>query len=325
MINTNFGICLNRLSNGVVIVPTARADLHMDRLAYELQHADMVRGLVGKGALRPLMQPRLLALITCPTAISAAKLSAVLNQFWKGHGRVVEGDVVISEQDAVRTVDLCSVAWGLKPRVPAGDATAHKRTHRHDVIAFDDVPDPSMSPAEYWHRLAQGDRVEQFSTVVAPINLTTLLGGLAMIPERQEIHEQAAKTYKTLYDRVVLMGNPRAIDYGSAVQVDNSRSLSPFLGGLDGTSDRYKQAVRALGQLRSSVVDPIILHENSVAAVARRRFGTSGGQARKRIKTELLEGLDILGVHFQLAGSSAAQSKVTGWYETRLPLDIPAA
>jgi hypothetical protein len=323
MTDSNYGVCLNRVRDGVAIMPTKRADLHMDRLAYQLDHAAAVKAMISAGAVRPITPPTLLALVGCPSVRAAALVASVLNQFWKNHGRVLLDQVVISEQDAALTIDVCSRTWGLQPLAHAPVRAVKPGPHRHDVIAWEEVPDPSMSPAEYWHRLAQGEEIEQFSTILAPINLTTLMGGLALLPKRQEIHEMAAETYRTLYERVMLMGNPRAIDYGSAVQVDNSRSLAPFLGGAEDASDRYKYAVRVLGQMRASVVDPIVLHDESVASVARRRHGNAGGQARKRVTAELHQGLDILGVHFGLSGKSGARAKVTGWYDTRLPLELP--
>lgn len=322
---STYGVCLNRQACGVIIVPTVRSDLHWDRYRHQCEHNASIENLVDRqGEFRPVTPPTLFALFDLESAVAAATVAATLNQFWKGHGREKADRVILSQADAEFTVEHVATCWGLTPRT-LGEATSRDVAEwgPHDVVDFDDVPDPSMSPAEYWHRLAQGEDIEQFTTIVAPVNLTTLIGGLARIPRRKEVQEKAAKEYRSLYDRAILMGNPKAIDYGSAVQVDNSRNAFFATGALDDASERYKRAVRALGMLRSAVVDPIVLQDQTVSAVARRRYGNAGGQARKKVEKELKEGLDILAVHFELIGTSTRSAKVTGWYEERLPLELP--
>jgi hypothetical protein len=321
-----FGVCFRLVDGGYAIAPTTRLDLHMDRMQAQADHRAVVTAAIARGALRPQAVPDPRAIIITATARAAGIVSNVLNQFWRSHGRVTKaGVVVVGPADIALSLSICRREWKLETilaeDVAPATASAVGEDHKPYVLGFEPVPDPSMTDAEYWHQLAASDDGIEISTVTAAVNMSTLIGGLARFPRRKETHEEAARKYRASYERATGMG-PRATNYGNAVQVDFARAPLSMLMP-DGDGHAYKMASRALGILRSAVVDPIVLYDMPVSEVARKRYHSDGGQARKKVGIELKAGLDILAAHFGLLGSPSGSAKVTGWLESRPPLDLP--
>lgn len=156
------------------------------------------------------------------------------------------------------------------------------------------VPDPSMSDAEYFHqrRTKSGPHVGK---VGVAINMLELIGGLARIKGRSEHQEAAAARFRLLHERSQI-GGARAMDYAKQ-RVDTSgpqQDISAEVG--DDARRQYRDAVRCLGMVRSSLVERVVVHDQSISAVSGK-----GARARQRATLELLDALDELAVHFKLA------------------------
>jgi hypothetical protein len=156
-----------------------------------------------------------------------------------------------------------------------------------------------MSDAEYFEqrRTKSGPNVGK---VMVAVNLNEMIGGLARIDSRTEIHVEAAMRYRNLFDRAQI-GGAKALDY-AAVKVDTSgpSELAVFEVGADARSS-YSAAMRHLGMLRSSLVERIVCHDQSLGAVAGR-----SGAARARVRNDLFTALDDLAVYFKLTRRKAA-------------------
>lgn len=327
----HFGVCFRQVEGGYAIGPTTRLDLHLDRMQAQADHRAVVGAAIARGALRPQVVPDPVAIISTDTARAAGVVANVLNQFWRGQGRVTKaGDIVVNRADVDLSLSICHREWKLGTTmaedVAPSDVTPPSRDgavtpHKPYVVSFEPVPDPSMTDAEYWHQLAASDDGIEISTVTAAVNMSTLIGGLARMPRRKETHEEAARKYRGSYERAIGMGL-RAMDYGNAVQVDFARApLSMLMPNGDGHA--YKMAAQALGILRSAVVDPIVLYDMPISEVARKRYRSDGGQARKKVGDELKSGLDILAAHFGLLGNPTTHGHQASWLDgARLPLIV---
>lgn len=160
------------------------------------------------------------------------------------------------------------------------------------------IPDPSMTDAEYWHQrqIKSGPNVGK--TVVA-MSMTEYIGGLARLKGASEMQIMAAAKYRMAFERAQI-GGARAVDY-AAVKVDTSGPNSdPLPARQVEALDRYKQAVRHIGMLRSALVERVICHDQSLT------HRGMGARARERAKTELFSALDDLAVHFSLTNKRAA-------------------
>lgn len=166
------------------------------------------------------------------------------------------------------------------------------------VISHRLVQDPSMSDAEYWHQ-RQTKSGPLVGKVSVAMNMVEYVGGLARLEGASEMQIMAAAKYRMAYDRAQI-GGARAVDY-SAVKVDTSGpSGDPLAGRMADALEAYKQAVRCLGMLRSSTVERVICHDQSLT------HRGMGSRARARAKQELFEALDDLAAHFKLTTKRAA-------------------
>lgn len=160
------------------------------------------------------------------------------------------------------------------------------------------IPDPSMSPAEYFHQrlVRSGPNVGK---VVTMYNMREYVGGLANLKDASEMQIMAAAKYRNIYDRAQI-GGARAMDY-AAVKVDTS---GPSGDGMrDATIDavdEYQAATQFLGMVKSSVIERVIVHDQSLT------FRGMAARARERAKVELFAALDDLAVHFKLITKRAA-------------------
>lgn len=160
------------------------------------------------------------------------------------------------------------------------------------------VPDPAMSPAEYFHQrqVKSGPNVGK---VYVQMNMVELVGGLCRLKGASEMQIMAAAKYRNAFDRAQI-GGARAVDY-AAVKVDTSGpGADPLTGRQVDALDAYKQAVRCLGMVRSAFVERVICHDQSLT------HRGMGARARAAAKDELFMCLDDLAVHFKLAMKRAA-------------------
>lgn len=158
------------------------------------------------------------------------------------------------------------------------------------------VPDPSMSDAEFHHQrqVKPGPNVGK---VEAQVNLVELIGGLARIPDREPVQEEAAARYRKLWDRAQI-GGARAIDYAQA-RVDTSGPSEAAVWEIGEDARREFAAVqRTLGMVRCNLLDRVIVHDESLRSIAGK-----GGRAVGAKREELMAALDELAVHFRLGPS----------------------
>jgi hypothetical protein len=168
---------------------------------------------------------------------------------------------------------------------PAGEIRAR-------IIVSRMVLDPAISDAEYYHlrRTRSGPDVGK---VKATVNLVELIGGLARIKGRSALQEEAAARYRRLWDQAQI-GSTRATDY-TRVRVDISGSGADVLEFGEWARAEYGEAVRYLGMGRSSLIERVVVHDQSLRQVA-----GAGGKAAGNVRQQLLEVLDDLAVHFNL-------------------------
>ncbi|UJW87903.1 DUF6456 domain-containing protein [Devosia sp. SL43] len=179
------------------------------------------------------------------------------------------------------------------PATPDNSVAADVRVVQHDL-----VQDPYMTDAEYFHQrsIKSGPAVGKVSV---SRNMVEYVGGLARLGGASEMHLMAAAKYRTAYERAQI-GGARAVDY-AAVKVDTSGPREDVLAGRTVDAlEAYKDAVRCLGMMRSSVVERVICHDQSLTTRG------MGSRARDRAKRELFAALDDLAVHFKLAMKRAA-------------------
>ena len=165
-------------------------------------------------------------------------------------------------------------------------------------VEFRMVPDPSMSDAEYFHQrqVKSGPNVGK---VAVAMNMLEYVGGLARLKGASEMQIMAAAKYRLAYERAQI-GGARAMDY-AAVKVDTSGpSRDPLAGRAADALEAYKQAVRCLGIVRSSLVERVICHDQSLT------HRGMGARTRARAKDDLFAALDELAEHFKLMTKQAA-------------------
>lgn len=161
------------------------------------------------------------------------------------------------------------------------------------------IPDPSMTDAEYFEqrRTKSGPNVGK---VHAAVNLGELIGGLARIDRRTDVHEEAAIRYRNLFDRAQI-GGARAIDYAAAkVDTSGPSELAVFEVGA-AAREAYSAVTLHLGMIRSGLIERIVCHDMSISSMAGRRH-----RARVRLTNDLLSSLDELAVYFKLVSRKAA-------------------
>jgi hypothetical protein len=154
------------------------------------------------------------------------------------------------------------------------------------------VQDPSMTDAEYFHQrqIKSGPHVGK---VTVAMSMVEYVGGLARLSGASEVQIMAAARYRMVFERAQI-GGARAVDY-AAVKVDTSGPRDDVLfGTVADALDNYKGAVRHLGMMRSSLVERIVCHDQSLTNRG------MGARARARAKDELFEALDDVAVYFKL-------------------------
>lgn len=160
------------------------------------------------------------------------------------------------------------------------------------------LPDPYLTDAEYFarRRTQLGPNVGK---ALVRVNMIELIGGLARIVHT-DTQEAAAARFRLVHERAQI-GGARAIDYAMA-KVDTSGPREEMVE-LVGAAARaeYSAAVRYLGMIKSSLVERVVVHDQSISSIAGR-----GMRDRRRVTADLLAALDDLAVHFRLAAKKAA-------------------
>lgn len=129
-----------------------------------------------------------------------------------------------------------------------------------------------------------------------PVNLVTLIGGLARMSGVSREQQVAAARYRALFERAQI-GGARATDY-AAVRVDVSGSGRDIVE--DGAAARrdYLDAVQTLGLWQSSLLEKVVCHNMSVREVARVIGEGVGGAARARTQRRVVQVVEVLVDHF---------------------------
>lgn len=174
------------------------------------------------------------------------------------------------------------------------------------------VADPSMTDAEFYHR--QKREIENAGRVyrkpnlsVGKIdvheNLSTRIGGLALIKRRLDHHERAAEEFKNRYERAYGSANP-AVD-ASRVQVDSS--IIAHDSGMGARIDNNRDladAIKAMGKSVTDIVVGVIVLGAPILSVSPHDHWRS----QKSTTEELLMALDCLAVRW---GYLPAQAKAS--------------
>jgi hypothetical protein len=168
----------------------------------------------------------------------------------------------------------------------------------HRSVEHRFVQDPAISDAEYFHQ-RQTKSGPYVGKVSVAANMIEYIGGLARLKGASEMQIMAAAKYRNAYDRAQI-GGARAVDY-TAVKVDTSGPREDMLQGhhVDAL-EAYKEAVRCLGMLRSSLIERVIVHDQPLT------HRGMGARARAGAKDDLFSALDDLAVHFKLVTKRAA-------------------
>lgn len=166
------------------------------------------------------------------------------------------------------------------------------------VIEHRMIQDPAISDAEYWHQ-RQTKSGPYVGKTTAAMNMIEYIGGLARLKGASEMQIMAAAKYRMAFERAQI-GGARAVDY-AAVKVDTSGpSGDPLAGRTVDALEQYKRAVRFLGMVRSSLVERVICHDQSLTN------RSMGATAKAKAKKDLFDALDDLAVHFRLSMKRAA-------------------
>lgn len=160
------------------------------------------------------------------------------------------------------------------------------------------IQDPSMSDSEYFFQ-RQSKSGPLVGKVTAAFNMIEYIGGLARLKGASEMQIMAAAKFRMAFDRAQI-GGARAVDY-AAVKVDTSGPQGdPLAGGTVDALQQYKEAVRCLGMVRSSLVERVVCHDQSLT------HRSMGATAKMKAKDELFTALDDLAVYFRLTTKRAA-------------------
>jgi hypothetical protein len=167
------------------------------------------------------------------------------------------------------------------------------------VPVFKLVPNPMITQG-LLDAVAEGEvQTQHQAGQMAAINQTLLVGGLARVKSKSEAQLLAAARYCHLYE-VAQIGPTRATDY-TQVRVDTSGPRQdPVTFSQDAQRAELAGARVALGARAASIVDQIVVYGISVRQLAEKLRMGQGGQARRRLERELLDGLDVLVGHFRL-------------------------
>lgn len=173
------------------------------------------------------------------------------------------------------------------------------------------VDNPLRADELVAQEIAEG--VKQAGRIEVDIRLATRIGGLARLGAHlDEPRLAAAGRFRSAWDGAQVGGAP-AIDY-SSVRVDVSGSLGSSEAALARVEDAmevYRQAVRAIGQIKANLVQKVICEEMSLRDLGLRLGRPVGGKATMVLRDEVLEAVDALVEHFR-TGPAAGRRRVRG-------------
>lgn len=143
-------------------------------------------------------------------------------------------------------------------------------------------------------------------------NLALTIGGLSRIADRTIEHTLAATRLKMLHEQAQL-GGAKAQDY-SAVKVDTSGPSQEAVAEMGAAArQQYADAVQAIGMIKSSVIERVVIHDQSLRDLAHGlELGDSGG-ARRKAKHQLFDALNSLVDHFGLRAGAGARPRNRQW------------
>lgn len=129
---------------------------------------------------------------------------------------VARREVKVQEQAAVveTSVEQRRTMWGATGEIDATPRALDRLGNRL-------VPDPSMTDSEYIHQRASNPTKPNIGKVFVATNMTTLIGGLALVRRALDHHKRAAEWFKTAYEGLYGGGMSPALDM-SKVRVDTS-------------------------------------------------------------------------------------------------------
>lgn len=169
-----------------------------------------------------------------------------------------------------------------------------------DIIEDRSVDNPLLTDAEHLHQLR---RVKSEALkVTVPVNLSTIMGGLAKFrKDATEAQQQAAIRFKAMYERAQL-GGARAVD-PSLEPVDGGwiNPEAVFESGAD--ARREWQRVRSLlGYHDFRLVEMVVIGEVGISKFTRSLFAgkTINGRMTRHAQSLVLRILDTLAVHWKL-------------------------
>lgn len=200
-----------------------------------------------------------------------------------------------------------------------GKALARARSHRDRLRAMIEMGDGAKAiivrenvdnPMLTNGLREEGEQATRF--VMADKNMAVLIGGFARIADRSEMQTLAAAKLRMLHERAQL-GGARALDYG-AVKVDTSGPSGDIIEVIGAKARKeYMDTVQALGLMKSSVVERVVIHDMSLRDLAiALELGDSGG-ARKAAKRQLIDAVNGLVDHFGLRPGAGARQRNRKW------------
>jgi hypothetical protein len=302
---TFFGLVFSAEVGGIRIKTTRRVDLAASRVrldARRLSDLDNAKRLARRQGKRldRTYEPTAIGAVHTPSIDSARKLRrAILRRFANaGSGDLLDEVQVAQALQVCRQLGRNVVTLRDAPAAP----TRRVRSLRIEKKL---VPDPSMSRAEFLHRLDMaGSMSRKLGKVTADVSMTSLIGGLARIKGRTEVQTMAASRFRTLAEQAQI-GGARALDYG-AVRVDTSGPSQD--GVVEATEDarrKYEAAKNCLRGEALGVVERLIVMDQTVSEVAESLGYGKGGTARGKVTGIALSAANDLAEHFGYLGRAA--------------------
>lgn len=159
------------------------------------------------------------------------------------------------------------------------------------VLEVDRREDPGLTPGQRVGAEEDGEEVVTHRDVA--LNMVELIGGLARIKGVTEEQKLAAAKLRSLWE-LAQLGGARAQDY-TQVRVDTSGSGEDRTEIIGANARReYAAATRKLGMLKSSMVERVIIHDNSLRDLAAALDIKWSGTGGKKVKGLLLGAMDQL-------------------------------
>lgn len=167
---------------------------------------------------------------------------------------------------------------------------------------------------------AIADGVPQPGRIEVDVRLSHRIGGLSRLGAHlSEARMAAAGKFRSAWDGAQL-GGARAIDY-SQTRVDTSPSVGSSEAALALVEDAlvaWQGATRALGPIKSILLQRVICDELSLRELGERMSQPVGGKATVKLRDAVLEAVDVLVAHFRTG--PAPTGRMRGDAGERLPL-----